>query len=241
VLIRSGGIDDVVIRLKNVGQCDVSEQSVFSGGIRNVDACKMAASAGYSGIEFLVGIPGTIGGAIAMNAGADGDEVANVLLWVDLMNAKGEIERVKRRHINMTYRNGGITDGLIVVRACFRLNPSTQDKVAMRHAKLLCERAAKMNFGKNVGTAGSAFRNPLNEISGGRKAWELIDAAGCRGLSRGGVTVSEKHANFLLNMGNATPEDIENLGEEVRKRVLDATGVQLEWEIKILGKKPTPL
>jgi UDP-N-acetylmuramate dehydrogenase len=237
VLIRSGGIDGVVIRLKNICQCNVSEQSVFGGGVRNLDACKMVASAGYSGMEFLIGIPGTIGGAIAMNAGSHGVEVANILAWIEVMDETGTITRIDRRNLKMKYRDGGLENGQIVIQVCFNLNPSTQDKVAMKHAEVLCERAAKTNFGKNVGTAGSAFKNPLPKDSNGRCAWELIDAAGCRGLTRGGAMFSDKHSNFLLNMGGATPDDLEALGEDVRQRVFDATGVLLDWEIKIIGNR----
>ncbi|MDR0631334.1 MAG: UDP-N-acetylmuramate dehydrogenase [Holosporales bacterium] len=237
VLIRSGGINGVVIRLKNICQCNVSEQSVFGGGMRNVDACKMVASAGYSGMEFLIGIPGTVGGAVVMNAGAHGVEVADILAWVEVMDETGAITRIYRQDLNMTYRDGGIKAGQLVTQVCFNLRPSTQDKVAMQHAQVLCERAARTNFGKNVGTAGSAFKNPPPKSSDGRRAWELIDIAGCRGLTRGGAMVSNKHANFLLNMGTATPGDIEALGDEVRKRVFESTGVLLEWEIKIVGDK----
>lgn len=237
ILIRSGGIDGVVIRLKNICQCNISEQSIFGGGMRNVDACKMVASAGYSGMEFLIGIPGTIGGAIAMNAGAHNAEVADILAWIEVMDETGTITRIDRKDINMKYRDGGLESDYLVTQACFNLRPSTQDKVAMKHAEVLCERAAKMNFGKNVGSAGSAFKNPSKEESDGRRAWELIDAAGCRGLTRGGAIMSDKHANFLLNTGNATPDDIEALGEEVRQRVFEATGVLLEWEIRIIGNK----
>ncbi|MDR1597622.1 MAG: UDP-N-acetylmuramate dehydrogenase [Holosporales bacterium] len=239
VIIRSGGISGVVIRLKNVAQCNVSERSVFWAGLRNVDACKMAASQGYSGMEFLIGIPGTIGGAVAMNAGTCGQEVADVLDWVEIMDDCGVVTRVDRRNLNMTYRSGGLPADAMVIRACFRLMPSTQSEVSIKHTQLLLERAKGVRLPPNVGTAGSTFKNPDPGVSDGRKAWQLIDAAGCRGLCHGGAMVSNEHANFLINKGHATPEDLILLGENVRRRVFDFCGVLLEWEVKIIGDEPS--
>ncbi|MDR1908082.1 MAG: UDP-N-acetylmuramate dehydrogenase [Holosporales bacterium] len=235
VIVRTSGIGGVVIRLQNTGECDTGEHSVFWAGVRNFDACRMVAKEGLSGMEFLIGIPGTIGGAVAMNAGANGVEIADVLEWVDVVDTSGDVRRIARHGLNFSYRSSGLAEGIMVVRACFRLTPSSQTEVEMRHTQLLLERAKKIKFLPNIGTAGSTFKNPEQNVSNGMKAWELIDSAGCRGLTCGGAMISTEHANFLINTGNATADDLEKLGEEVRKRVFDMTGILLEWEIKIIG------
>ena len=187
-----------------------------------------AAAAGLTGLEFLSGIPGSIGGAVAMNAGAYGGDMATVLDWVEIVTRTGEQRRLARAQLAFAYRHAALPVGAVVTRVRLRAMPGAARLIAARMAEIRTAREASQPV--RARTGGSTFRNPE-----GMKAWELIDAAGCRGLTRGGAIVSEKHCNFLINTGNATAADIEGLGEEVRRRVLAATGVTLEWEIRRIG------
>jgi UDP-N-acetylmuramate dehydrogenase len=190
-----------------------------------------AAAASLAGLEFLSGIPGTIGGAVAMNAGAYGHEIADVLDWAEIVTRDGRLLRLHAAALGFAYRHSALPEGAIVVRARLRAAPGDPAAIAARMANISDTRAATQPV--RARTGGSTFRNPP-----GAKAWALIDQAGCRGLVRGGAQVSDKHANFLLNTGSATAADIEGLGEEVRRRVLAATGVALEWEIRRIGILP---
>ena len=186
--------------------------------------------AGLSGLEFLVGIPGTIGGALAMNAGAYGSEVKDLLEWVELMDERGEIYTLSKRDLSMSYRQGNLPKRSIVLRAAFRTEPKAQPEIKNTLEDFLKKREETQPVRGRTG--GSTFKNPKE----GLKAWELIDAAGCRGLTRGAAQVSEKHCNFLLNLGGASAADIEALGEEVRACVLAHSGIALEWEIRRIGR-----
>lgn len=236
VLIRDGGLGGVVLRLPVVLPGEGEDGLlILSGGLPNGVACAEAQRRGLSGIEFLSGIPGTIGGAVAMNAGAYGKEVSEALVWIEALTKEGHIIRLSREVLPMRYRHGGLPEGTLVIRAAFRMAPEAPEAIARRQAQLAAERRGKIRLLPSMGTAGSAFKNPPEEISEGRKAWQLIDAVGGRGLRRGGAMFAEEHANFLLNMGGATARDLEALGEEIRHRVWKAFGVKLVWEIKILG------
>jgi UDP-N-acetylmuramate dehydrogenase len=180
------------------------------------------------GLEFLSGIPGTIGGAVAMNAGAYGADMANVLTWAEIVTRTGEQRRMTAADLSFAYRHAALPPGGIVVGAHLNAHPAAPTLIAGRMAEIRASREASQPV--RARTGGSTFRNPP-----GMKAWELIDAAGCRGLTRGGAQVSEKHCNFLINTGTATAADIEGLGEEVRRRVHAATGVVLDWEIRRIG------
>lgn len=239
VIIRDGGLDGIVIRLAR-GFADVTiEQDGLAVGAACLDAtvAEHAAQAGLGGLEFLAGIPGSIGGAVRMNAGAYGSDIAAVLDWADIVTRDGSLVRLDAGALNFGYRRSGLPEGALVVRARLRGVPANPADIAARIADVRTSREQSQPV--RARTGGSTFRNPDPELSR-RKAWELIDAAGCRGLTLGGAQVSEKHCNFLINTGTATASDLEALGEEVRKRVEQNSGVSLHWEIKRIGKTGTP-
>lgn len=239
VIIRDGGLDGIVIRLAR-GFADVTvEQDGLVVGAACLDAtvAEHAAQAGLGGLEFLAGIPGSIGGAVRMNAGAYGSDIAAVLDWADIVTRDGSLVRLDAGALNFGYRRSGLPEGALVVRARLRGMPANPADIAARIADVRTSREQSQPV--RARTGGSTFRNPAPELSR-RKAWELIDAAGCRGLTLGGAQVSEKHCNFLINTGTATASDLEALGEEVRKRVEQNSGVSLHWEIKRIGKTGTP-
>jgi UDP-N-acetylmuramate dehydrogenase len=230
LIIRDGGISGVVIRLaRGFGDIEVQADGVIAGAAA-LDAvvAEHAAAAGLAGLEFLSGIPGTIGGAIYMNAGAYGGDVASTLDWAEFLSRQGELHRLSAGEIGFSYRHSGLPPECIVTRARFFAQPGDPAGIAARMTQIRQNREATQPV--RARTGGSTFRNPP-----GAKAWELIDAAGCRGSSRGGAQVSEKHCNFLINTGSATAADLEGLGEEVRRRVHDTSGITLVWEIKRLG------
>lgn len=239
VIIRDGGLDGIVIRLAR-GFADVTiEQDGLVVGAACLDAtvAEHGAQAGLGGLEFLAGIPGSIGGAVRMNAGAYGSDIAAVLDWADIVTRDGSLVRLDAGALNFGYRRSGLPEGALVVRARLRGVPANPADIAARIADVRTSREQSQPV--RARTGGSTFRNPDPELSR-RKAWELIDAAGCRGLTLGGAQVSEKHCNFLINTGTATASDLEALGEEVRKRVEQNSGVSLHWEIKRIGKTGTP-
>lgn len=230
LIVRDGGLPGVTIRLAR----GFSAITVEAGGITagaaalDVTVAEHAAAAGLTGLEFLSGIPGSIGGAVAMNAGAYGGDLANVLDWAEVVTRTGEQRRLAAAQLAFAYRHAALPAGAVVTRVHLRAMQGAPALIAARMAEIKTTREASQPV--RARTGGSTFRNP-----GGMKAWELIDTAGCRGLVRGGAMVSEKHCNFLINTGTATAADIEGLGEEVRRRVLAATGVTLEWEIRRIG------
>jgi UDP-N-acetylmuramate dehydrogenase len=219
-----------VIRLtRGFGDIEVQPDGVIAGAAA-LDAvvAEHAAAAGLAGLEFLSGIPGTIGGAVTMNAGAYGGDVANTLDWAEFLTRQGELRRLNAGEIGFSYRHSGLPPESVVVRARFTAQPGDPAAIAARMTQIRQSREATQPV--RARTGGSTFRNPPDA-----KAWELIDAAGCRGLTRGGAQVSEKHCNFLINTGGATAADLEGLGEEVRRRVHDTSGISLVWEIKRIG------
>jgi len=230
LIVRDGGIAGVVIRLaRGFGAIDMEPDGIVAGGAcLDATVAEHALAAGLSGLEFLCGIPGTIGGAIAMNAGAYGSDVATTLDWAEIVTRQGELQRLQAGQIGFGYRHCGLPPECIVVRARFAARANDPALIAARMAEIRASREAAQPV--RARTGGSTFRNPH-----GARAWELIDGAGCRGLRRGDAQVSEKHCNFLLNLGAATAADLEGLGEEVRRRVHDASGITLAWEIKRLG------
>ena len=231
LILRDGGVPGVVVRLvRGFAGVEVEADGVVGGaGALDVTVAETAAAAGLGGLEFLVGIPGTIGGAVAMNAGAYGAEVKDVLDWAEIATPHGPL-RLSAAELGFAYRRSALPERGVVVRARFRAMPGDATEVASRMNAIRTAREASQPV--RARTGGSTFKNPP-----GHKAWELIDAAGCRGLARGAAQVSEKHCNFLINTGGATAADIEALGEEVRARVQAATGIALEWEIKRLGRE----
>jgi UDP-N-acetylmuramate dehydrogenase len=230
LIVRDGGISGVVIRLaKGFGGITVDGDGVIAGAAA-LDAvvAEHAAAAGLAGLEFLCGIPGAVGGAVAMNAGAYGGDVDTCLDWAEIVTRQGELRRLSAGEIGFGYRHSGLPPEAVVVRARFGARPGDQAAIAARMAEIRSNREATQPV--RARTGGSTFRNPE-----GARAWELIDAAGCRGLTRGGAQISEKHCNFLINTGGATAADLEGLGEEVRRRVHASSGITLAWEIRRLG------
>jgi UDP-N-acetylmuramate dehydrogenase len=230
LIVRDGGLPGVTIRLARGFSAIVAESDGVIAGAAALDVtvAEHAAAAGLAGLEFLSGIPGSIGGAVAMNAGAYGGDMATVLDWAEIVTRTGEQRRLTAMQLAFAYRHAALPAGAVVTRVRLRAVPGAPELIAARMAEIKATREATQPV--RARTGGSTFRNP-----DGMKAWELIDAAGCRGLVRGGAMVSEKHCNFLINTGGATAADIEGLGEEVRRRVLAATGVTLEWEIRRIG------
>jgi UDP-N-acetylmuramate dehydrogenase len=233
LLIRDGGILGVTLRLaRGFSTIEVEADGIVAGAAAlDVTLAETAAAAGLAGLEFLVGIPGTVGGAVSMNAGAYGGEIRDVLDWAEVATPTGLV-RLSAEDLRFTYRHATLPERGVVTRVRFRAVPGVPAEVAARLAAIRAEREAAQPV--RARTGGSTFKNPP-----GHKAWALIDAAGARGLTRGAAQVSEKHCNFMLNLGSANAADLEALGEDVRARVLAHSGVTLEWEIKRLGE-PAP-
>jgi len=231
VIIRDGGIEGLVVRMAGGFADIVIEPDGLVAGAAALDmiVAEQAAAAGLTGLEFLAGIPGSIGGAVVMNAGAYGSDINAVLDWAEILLPDRTITRLSNAALAFSYRHASLPDGAIVLRARLRAQPGDREQIRTHIAGIKAAREASQPV--KARTGGSTFRNP-----DGHKAWQLIDDAGCRGLIRGGAQVSEKHCNFLLNLGTATSRDLEDLGDEVRARVLAQSGIALHWEIKRLGK-----
>ena len=230
LLVRDGGVKGVVIRLmRGFTSVSVDGHEVVSGaGALDLSVALTARDNSLAGLEFLSGIPGTIGGAIAMNGGAYGGELSQVLVSAEAVDRAGVVHRVDAAELGFSYRHNAAPADWIFTSARLRGVPGDQLSIARRIAEI---DAARTESQPRSRTGGSTFVNPP-----GRKAWELIDGAGCRGLRVGDAQVSEKHCNFLINLGAATAADIEGLGEDVRRRVLAQSGVELQWEIKLIGE-----
>lgn len=231
LIVRDGGVAGVVVRLpKSMAQVEVeADGCVRAGaGAMGISVASKARDAGIAGLEFLRGIPGTAGGAVRMNAGAYGRETCDILVEAKLVLRDGRVETWPLERFGYTYRHSLMPEGAVVVEAVFRGRPGDPAEIGAEMDRIAREREATQPT--RTRTGGSTFKNPP-----GAKAWRLIDAAGCRGLTLGGAQVSEKHCNFLLNLGGATAADIEALGEEVRRRVREHSGVELEWEIQRVG------
>ncbi len=235
VIVRDGGIAGVVIRLgRGFNEIKVEADGIIAGSAAlDATVSEHAAQAGLTGLEFLSGIPGSIGGAVAMNAGAYGGDVAACLDWAEFVTRSGEQIRLPAPALAFAYRHASLPAGAVIIRARFRARPGDAGAIAGEMARIRASREATQPV--RARTGGSTFRNPE-----GMKAWELIHAAGGRGLTRGGAQCSGKHCNFLLNTGGATAADLEGLGEELRGRVHASSGVTLEWEIKRLGLPARP-
>jgi len=230
LLVRDGGVPGVVLRLaRGFAEILVEGEEVEAGAAAlDVNVAKVAADAGLAGLEFLVGVPGTIGGAARMNAGAYGSELKDVVVWVEAADAQGRVHRLAPAELGLAYRSSGLPPNWVVLKARLRGRPDELSSIQARMQAITAQRGATQPVRSRTG--GSTFANPP-----GARAWELIDAAGCRGLKIGGAQVSELHCNFLINTGTATAADLEALGEEVRRRVKRVTGIKLRWEIKVIG------
>ena len=230
ILIRDGGIPGIVIRLgKNFASINFNSNSVRIGAaLPNGIAARLAQKKGYSGLEFLSGIPGTIGGGLRMNAGAYGKEVKDILIEAEVVDSTGNFKVLSLEEMEMSYRHCGVPKDYIFLSGLFKIGRDVPSDIQRKLDEIKARRLESQPITERTG--GSTFKNPK-----GYKAWELIEAAGCRGVSVGGAMVSEQHCNFLVNTGNANASDLENLGNLVQKKVEDATGIELEWEIKLLG------
>jgi UDP-N-acetylmuramate dehydrogenase len=230
LLVRDGGIKGVVVRLgRGFVEIETQGNIVTAGaGALDFNVALTAREAGIAGLEFLSGIPGTVGGGLRMNAGAYGSEFKDALEGAIALDATGGRHELSLADLHLTYRHSGVPADWIFVAARFKGGAGDKLAIARRMAEI--QEAREQSQPIRAKTGGSTFANPP-----GHKAWQLIDQAGCRGIRRGGAMISDKHANFLINTGDATSADIEGLGEEVRARVLAKTGVTLEWEIKRVG------
>lgn len=231
LIIRDGGVPGVVVRLgKAFATVERLDEVTLrcGGGASGILVSSSARDAGISGIEFLRSIPGTVGGFVRMNGGAYGREVRDILIEAQVVLRSGELVTLSNADLGYTYRHSELPREAIVVSATFRGQPGEPAAVQAEMDRIAASREESQPLRSRTG--GSTFKNPLPH-----KAWQVIDAAGCRGLAHGGAQVSEKHCNFLLNLGTASSADIEALGEEVRRRVREHSGVELEWEIQRVG------
>lgn len=230
LLVRDGGIPGVVVRLSSpFGKIETHGTRVRAGAAAlDANVARAAADAGIAGLEFLRGVPGTIGGALKMNAGCYGREIKDIFVEATALDARGNRLTLTPDDMKFVYRKTQVRDELIFIEAVFEGVVDRPEAIRARMEELSANREAAQPIKSRTG--GSTFKNPP-----GHKAWQLIDEAGCRGLRRGDAQVSEKHTNFLINTGEASAADLEALGEEVRRRVKEKSGVELEWEIKRVG------
>ncbi|MBL4691337.1 MAG: UDP-N-acetylmuramate dehydrogenase [Rhodospirillales bacterium] len=231
IIIRDGGVEGVVIRIgRGFAGIDIDGDVVTAGAAaHDVTVAREARDAGLAGLEFLSGIPGTIGGGLRMNAGAYGTEFKDILIDAEALDGQGNRHRLEPAGMGFGYRHCGVPEDWIFTSARLRGVAGDRDAITRRMDEIQAEREATQPL--RTPTGGSTFRNPE-----GAKAWILIDNAGCRGLMRGKARVSDLHCNFLINTGGATAADLEGLGEEVRRRVFEDSAITLEWEIRRIGR-----
>lgn len=232
MIIRDGGVPGIVIRLgKPFATVEADDGCIVAcgGGASGILVSSTARDAGIAGLEFLRGIPGTVGGFVRMNGGAYGREVCDILLDCDAIMPSGELITLPASDLNYTYRHSDLPAGAVVVSARFKGSPGNSAEIGAEMDRIAEARENSQPLRSKTG--GSTFKNPP-----GKKAWQLVDEAGCRGFQIGDAQVSEKHTNFMINTGEATSADIEALGEEVRRRVYAQSGVELEWEIQRVGR-----
>ncbi|MGI8611951.1 MAG: UDP-N-acetylmuramate dehydrogenase [Sphingomicrobium sp.] len=233
LIVRDGGVPGVVIRLgKAFAKIEQLDDTLLrcGGGASGILVSSTARDAGIAGLEFLRGIPGTVGGFVRMNGGAYSREVQDILVSATLALRSGEVEEWPLEKLGYRYRHSQVPQGAVVVGATFRGKRGVPARIGAEMDRIAAAREETQPIRSRTG--GSTFKNPP-----GHKAWALIDAAGCRGMAMGGAQVSDKHCNFLLNLGSATSSDIEALGEEVRRRVRAKTNISLEWEIQRIGSE----
>jgi len=230
MLVRDGGVPGVVIHLGKAF-CGITTDGLnvrCGAGAIDATIATAARDASIAGLEFLTGIPGTIGGGMRMNAGAYGAEIKDIFVSATALDTKGEVHHLSLADMGFSYRHCDVAEDWIFTGAELRGTPGNQDAITARIREIRTERDQTQPT--QARTGGSTFANPP-----GSKAWALVDAAGCRGLIRGGAQISHKHANFLINTGTATAADLEGLGEDVRKRVKDQSGIELVWEVRRIG------
>jgi len=235
LLVRDGGVPGVVVRLGR-GFVEIATDGTHvtcGAGALDLNVAMTARDAGIAGLEFLVGVPGTIGGGLRMNAGAYGREFKDVVVSARAIDAHGRKLTLGPAELGFTYRHCAVADDVIFTAA--ELAGTRGEPLAIQRRMTEIDAAREASQPLRTRTGGSTFANPSDPRAGGRKAWQLIDAVGGRGLTIGGAAVSEKHCNFLINTGSASAADIEALGEELRRRVRESFGVELEWEIRRIG------
>lgn len=233
IIMRDGGIRGVVLRLSgDFSAIHIQDDHTVEVGAGCLDRtfALTCQSHGLSGMEFFISIPGTIGGALAMNAGAYGHETCDHLLWAEVVTSKGELLRLHPKEMGYSYRHCGLPKDWIFTKACFQVTPSLPTSIQQTMQDILIRRQETQPTKGRTG--GSTFKNPTDY-----SAWKLIDEAGCRGMMVGDAMMSEKHCNFMLNLGNASSHDLEALGEKVRQEVLQHSGISLDWEILRVGEK----
>ena len=236
LIVRDGGVPGVVIRLggKAFGSVEIDGETLRAGtAVPDMRLAKAAAEASLDGLAFYRGIPGSIGGALRMNAGAHGGETTDVLIEARGIDRRGHLRTFSHGEMGFTYRHSSTPDNVIFTSALFRGRAGQREAIEAEMDRVTAAREAAQPIRERTG--GSTFKNP-----DGHKAWQLVDAAGCRGLRVGGAQVSEMHCNFLINRDDATAADIEGLGEVVRRRVRETSGVELHWEIKRIGLAAAP-
>lgn len=232
IVIRDGGVQGVVVKLgRSFTKIEELPDGTFAvgAGCLNYNLAKFAATKSIQGFEFLVGIPGTIGGGIAMNAGAYGSEFKDLVISVEAIDKSGNCRNFSCDEIGFSYRKNSLPKDLIFTKVIFKCEPGTLSKIQAKMDNINRKRSETQPITEKTG--GSAFANPV-----GYKAWELINDAGLRGHSIGGASMSQKHCNFMINNGTASASDMEKLGEYVRKKVKQVSGIELNWEIKRVGK-----
>ena len=234
IIIRDGGLDGVVIKLgRGFNQAEVNQESyslTVGAAMLDVNVANVAADYGIAGLEFLSGVPGTIGGAVKMNAGAYGSDISQVVQEVNIILPDGSAVCLNNEECGFSYRHSEIPEGAVIIGATLQGEPGESVQIHKHIAEIQQKREKTQPIRSKTG--GSTFKNPE-----GLKAWEMVDKAGCRGMKHGGAQISKKHCNFMINVGDATAADLEKLGDDVRNKVKEICDVELEWEIKRIGKK----
>ena len=232
LLIRDNGIDGVTLITSKLNKISIDKEGIITAncGAFDAEVARFARDHSRTGLEFLIGIPGTVGGGIKMNSGAFGSEFKDVLIDVKAINHNGEYKIFSNEDLDMKYRKIGLKDEWIFLSARFRTSFDSEKKIQDKMKKIIHSRKSAQPIG--VKTGGSTFKNPL-----GKKAWKLIDQAGCRGWKNGDAMISEKHCNFIINLKNANAHQIEELGQNVKQKVFEITGIKLYWEIERVGNR----
>ena len=232
IIIRDKGFNGIIIHFNKLKEISIDEKGIINTycGAMDADVARFARNHSRTDLEFLIGIPGTIGGGIKMNSGAYGSEIKKILIDVTAINKNGMLKKFTVEDLKLDYRTNKLSQEWMFLKARFKSNNGSKDLIQKKMKEIIQSRKISQPTGKKTG--GSTFMNGKDF-----KAWELIDNAGCRGLKKGGAIISNKHCNFIINENNATAADIEKLGETVRKKVFEKTGKKLKWEIKIIGEK----
>ena len=232
LLVRDNGIDGVTLITSKLNNISIDKDGIItaSSGAIDAEVARFAKNHSRTGLEFLIGIPGTIGGGIKMNSGAFGSEFKDVLIDVKAINHNGEYKIFSNEDLKMDYRKIDLKDEWIFLSARFKTSTDSEKNIRDKMKKIILSRKSAQPIG--VKTGGSTFKNPT-----GKKAWQLIDQAGCRGLKNGDAMISEKHCNFIVNLKNAKAHQIEELGQNVKQKVFENSGIQLNWEIERVGNR----